>query len=324
MAQKNTSKTPANDNKIDTAIIPVGGYGTRMFPVTQSIPKALLPVGSKPLLLHAVDEALNAGIPNIRIICRPEEYDVFRNQFVIDPVIKEKIEDTGRANLLKHVFNCETLYKDKVRVIPDPCEGGPAAAIRNVLGDSFNKAFCVILPDDLFIGKTPMGKLIQVFRETGMPIVGTRNASLKYDNPKNGTYLVNGVREKVKHSFVSHIQIKPKDESPLSKHVSCGRYVFNNQFSEIVDQCTTDHTNELSMSAVLRFMVENKKDLIAVRCKGKYFDCGDMRKYQKAFAACTPKDIIEDTFQVNKRLKGSKKVQMRSSTILSNAHKRQP
>ena len=41
---------------IKKAIIPVAGLGTRMLPITQSIPKEMLPLGRKPVLHRVVDE----------------------------------------------------------------------------------------------------------------------------------------------------------------------------------------------------------------------------------------------------------------------------
>src|SRR6186997_196912 len=42
---------------LDTAVIPCGGLGRRLRPITQWVPKEMLPVGLKPLLYWALDEA---------------------------------------------------------------------------------------------------------------------------------------------------------------------------------------------------------------------------------------------------------------------------
>ena len=44
------------------AIIPAAGYGTRMLPITKTIPKEMLPVGNKPVIQYIVEGLVSAGI----------------------------------------------------------------------------------------------------------------------------------------------------------------------------------------------------------------------------------------------------------------------
>lgn len=53
---------------IKTALILAGGMGTRLRPLTDHIPKPLIPVGDKPLLQHIIDNFCKYGIKNI-ILC---------------------------------------------------------------------------------------------------------------------------------------------------------------------------------------------------------------------------------------------------------------
>ena len=48
--------------KIRKAVFPVAGFGTRFLPATKAMPKELLPIVDKPLILHAVEEVIAAGI----------------------------------------------------------------------------------------------------------------------------------------------------------------------------------------------------------------------------------------------------------------------
>ena len=50
---------------IKQAIIPLGGLGTRMLPITSVIPKELLPINGKPGLEYILDECIEAGIKRI-------------------------------------------------------------------------------------------------------------------------------------------------------------------------------------------------------------------------------------------------------------------
>ena len=53
---------------IRKAVVPVAGLGTRMLPLTRSVPKEMLPLGRKPALHHVVDELAAAGIERILFV----------------------------------------------------------------------------------------------------------------------------------------------------------------------------------------------------------------------------------------------------------------
>ena len=54
--------------KINTAVIPAAGLGTRFLPVTKSLPKELLPILDKPMLQYVVEEAVEAGIQRVVVV----------------------------------------------------------------------------------------------------------------------------------------------------------------------------------------------------------------------------------------------------------------
>lgn len=53
---------------IRKAVVPVAGLGTRMLPLTRSVPKEILPLGRKPAIHHVVDELAAAGIERILFV----------------------------------------------------------------------------------------------------------------------------------------------------------------------------------------------------------------------------------------------------------------
>jgi UTP-glucose-1-phosphate uridylyltransferase/mevalonate kinase len=68
---------------IKKAVIPLGGYGTRMFPATKSIQKELLPIIDKdglvkPSLLVILEDLVSSGIEEICLVIRPENESIYR------------------------------------------------------------------------------------------------------------------------------------------------------------------------------------------------------------------------------------------------------
>jgi len=55
---------------VEKAVIPSAGYGLRMGPLTQAIPKEMLPLGYLPLIGHAIIELASSGIKRICIVIR--------------------------------------------------------------------------------------------------------------------------------------------------------------------------------------------------------------------------------------------------------------
>ena len=52
-------------SKINKAVLPVAGFGTRFLPATKAMPKELLPIVDKPLIQYAAEEAIAAGIDTL-------------------------------------------------------------------------------------------------------------------------------------------------------------------------------------------------------------------------------------------------------------------
>ena len=91
-------------SSIKKAVILAAGKGSRMMPLTKSIPKPMLPLYNKPGLSYIVDECFQSGIEEIRLVvghCK----DVITQYFCDDPRITwtEQVDLSGTASALSCV-----------------------------------------------------------------------------------------------------------------------------------------------------------------------------------------------------------------------------
>ena len=94
------------------AVIPAAGLGTRFLPVTKATPKEMLPVVDTPAIQLVVEEAVEAGLPDILMITgrnkRPLE-DHFDRNWELEHSLEQKgdterLEKVQRSTRLADVF----------------------------------------------------------------------------------------------------------------------------------------------------------------------------------------------------------------------------
>ena len=62
--------------KINTAVFPIGGLGTRFLPATKAMPKEMLPIIDKPLIQFVVEEARACGIERLVFVTGRQKHAV--------------------------------------------------------------------------------------------------------------------------------------------------------------------------------------------------------------------------------------------------------
>ncbi len=203
-------------------IILAGGQGTRLFPVTLSVCKQLLPVYDKPMIYYPLSVLMMAGIREILIISTPKDLPHFENLFgdgsylglKLSYASQQKPEGIGQAFLIGESF----------------------------IGDD---TVALILGDNIFYGHN-LSSLVSSCRhlEKGAVIFG-------YEVVDPERY---GVVEFDESGKV--IDIVEKPQAPKSRYAVTGLYFYDNDVIEIARELKPSQRLEYEITDINRAYLE--------------------------------------------------------------------
>jgi len=200
-------------------IILAGGSGTRLYPITMSVCKQLLPVYDKPMIYYPLSALMLAGIRDILIISTPQDLPRFKDIF------------GDGSHLGLHFSYQEQLHPN-----------GLAEAF--ILGEHFigNEDVCLILGDNTFYGHG----LIEILRKSVEDVKTQRGATVF------GYYVTDperyGIVEFDKTGKVLSFEEKP--ENPKSHYAVTGLYFYDNDVARIAKGVRPSERGELEITEV--------------------------------------------------------------------------
>ena len=239
-------------------IILAGGSGTRLYPITRSTSKQLLPVYDKPLIYYPLSTLMLAGITDILIITTPHDRPAFQallqdgRQWGLDLsyAVQPRPEGLAQALLIGREF-----------IGGEPC--------------------CLILGDNIFFGHG----LPELLRRAGRRDHGATIFAYRVSDPERY-----GVVEFDRNGRAISLEEKPL--RPRSNYAITGLYFYDGRAADLAARLSPSARGELEITDLNRLYLED--GTLQVECMGRGFAWLDTGTCNSLLHAATFVQTVEE------------------------------
>ncbi len=264
------------------AVITDAGFASRFLPITKTIPKAMIPLGAKPIMQYVVEECVAGGITEIIIVATPEGKPIYEDYFN-NPVekIEKQLASQGKQDRFESVK--AVLDMANITVIEqDPSlpygNGSPIASAKPYLNK--DEAFVALYSDDLIFGASDVKTLLEAYRQR--PEVEAIIMAQEMPKELWHKYGMIALKDIEKHTL-SHIVEKPKrPELSPSNLTSYGRYLLTPDIFEQLLPENIGLDDELWTADAITKLAKIG-DVLVAKSEGEWLTTGDPKNYAKAF-----------------------------------------
>ena len=267
-------------NKINTAVFPVAGLGTRFLPATKANPKEMLPIVDKPLIQYAVEEAYEAGIRHMVFVTGRNKRSI-EDHFDTAYELESELEANGKTAMLELVRSLAPADMDCTYVRQARALGlGHAVLCAEHLTNG--EPFAVLLADDLMQGEAGgpnvLKQMVQAYERLGNSVIAVQEVPL--DHVKRYG-IVAGVADGDRLLKVQHIVEKPSPDKAPSRLAVAGRYILSHAVFGHIRKQGKGAGGELQLTDGIAGLLADEA-VHAYTYLGKRYDCGSKEGFLEA------------------------------------------
>jgi UTP--glucose-1-phosphate uridylyltransferase len=262
---------------IKTAVFPVAGLGTRFLPVTKASPKEMLPIVDKPLIQHAVEEAVAAGMTQLVFITGRNKRAI-EDHFDKAYELETELEAKGRTTLLDCVRKIVPSDVSCIYVRQPEALGLGHAVLcaRPVVG---REPFAVILADDLIdAAPSTLQQMVDVFAERRNSVLAVQTIPPE-DSNKYGVIRNEAIGGGL-HRITGMVE-KPRPEDAPSNLAVVGRYILTPRLFDFLERIGRGTGGEIQLTDGIARLLD-VEHVLALEFNGTRYDCGSKLGYLMA------------------------------------------
>lgn len=263
------------------AVITDAGFASRYLPITKTVPKAMLPLGNKPIMQFIVEECVEAGIEEIIIVATPEGKPIYEDYFLNSVTrIKKQLQSQGKEDRYEPVQH--VLDFPKITVITqDPSlpygNGSPVASAQKFVEGE--EAFLVLYSDDMVFG-TPGDAKTMVEAYERDPSLGGVIMAQEVDPGVVDKYGIIVPKEGTSDQLETIVE-KPEIGAAPSNLASYGRYLVKPSIFEYLTPTYVGKDAELwTVDAITE--VAKRERVQVCKTQAKWLTTGDPENYFRA------------------------------------------
>lgn len=282
--------------KIKKAIIPVAGFGTRLFPVTKNLKKSFFPIMDrdgilKPAILILLEQLEEAGIENICLVIGEDEQPIYDEFF--KPLSKEHYDKLPEDR--KHYEDLMVNIGKKITYVVQKERKGFGHAVYQCREFTKDEPVLLLLGDMIYHSyknENCMLQMIQIYEQYGLPIISMHKV------PKNDVVhygIMHGQWEDKEETVLKLDEIKEKPsieyaedylavKTKVSKdnyYAVFGQYVLTSDVFDALKENIDNNileNGEIQLTSALD-TVRSRTGMIGYTVAGKSYDIGLPDKY---------------------------------------------
>ncbi len=275
--------------KVRTAVIPAAGLGTRLLPATKVVPKEMLPIGDRPLIQYAVEEAAASGLERV-ILVIGEGKTLLPQYFQRDVELEKILLQRGRKAEAEVIRSLSEMAE--ICTVWQEVPLGLADAIRCASSLVGQEPFAVILPDAVIDSAVPCTRqLIDCYERHPGCIIATGQVEPS-EVERFGILELDPVADSCCNGRVAQVRgliERPRPGTVSSRYGIFGRYILEPEIFDSIEQTSPGFGGELQLTDSLRLCAA-KVPVYAYEFEGKHYDAGSKLGFLQTALAFALKD----------------------------------